>query len=61
VKLVAPGCPERAHDDPRRRDVDQIVGVKLEVTRRLTANAYDTAGRPIAVVSNVRVEYTPSR
>ena len=36
-----------------------IVGARLEETRAAGKAAYDTPGRPIAIVSNVRVEYTP--
>jgi hypothetical protein len=62
VRLVAPGRPE-----PQRMTIPAgvtsvgIVGVKLEVTRLRTQNTYDAVQRPIAVVSNIRVEYTPSR
>lgn len=62
VKLVAPGRPEpQKVTIPAGLSSVGIVGVKLEVTRRLVQNTYDTPQRPIAVVSNVRVEYTPSR
>ena len=37
-----------------------IVGLKLEYSTLAQPNATaDTPGRPIAIVSNVRVEYTP--
>lgn len=36
-----------------------IVGARLEETRAAGKAAYDTPGRPIAIVSNIRVEYTP--
>ncbi len=36
-----------------------IVGVRLEVLTALGKQAYDTPGRPIAIMSNLRVEYTP--
>ena len=32
-----------------------------EVVTRLGRQSYDTAGRPIAIVSNIRAEYTPLR
>jgi hypothetical protein len=38
-----------------------VVGVRLKVVTRLGEQTYDTPGRPIAIVSNVRVEYTPLR
>jgi hypothetical protein len=36
-----------------------IVGARLEETRMGGKAAYDTPGRPIAIVSNLRLEYTP--
>ena len=36
-----------------------IVGARLEETRSAGRAAYDTPGRPMAIVSNIRVEYTP--
>jgi hypothetical protein len=36
-----------------------IVGVRLEVLTRLGKQAYDTPGRPVGMVSNIRVEFTP--
>jgi hypothetical protein len=38
-----------------------IVGVRLDVTTRLGSQRYDTPGRPIAIASNLRIEYTPLR
>jgi hypothetical protein len=36
-----------------------IVGVRLEVLTRLGKQSYDTPGRPVGMVSNIRVEFTP--
>jgi len=36
-----------------------IIGVRLEVLTRLGKQVYDTPGRPVGIVSNIRVEYTP--
>jgi hypothetical protein len=36
-----------------------IVGTRLEEWRPSGRGAFDSPGRPIAIVSNVRVEYTP--
>jgi hypothetical protein len=46
---------------PTGTNVIGIVGERLEVTTRLGTQSYDTPGRPIAIVSNLRVEYTPLR
>jgi hypothetical protein len=36
-----------------------IVGSRLEEWRPSGRGAFDTPGRPIAIVSNVRVDYLP--
>ena len=33
-----------------------IVGVRLRVTTRLGSQTFDSPGRPVAIVSNVRLE-----
>ena len=38
-----------------------IVGVRIEVTTRLGTQIFDTPGRPIAMVSNLRVDTSPGR
>jgi hypothetical protein len=62
VKAVGPG-PATPIDVtiPPATPVVGIVGVRLEVVTRLGKQSYDTAGRPIAIVSNIRAEYTPLR
>lgn len=37
-----------------------IVGVRLELTSKEGRVEYTTAGRPIAMISNMRIEYTPA-
>jgi hypothetical protein len=46
---------------PTGTNVIGIVGERLQVTTRLGTQTYDTPGRPIAIASNLRVEYTPLR
>ena len=41
-------------------DQVSILGEKLTVTRPDGSATYSTAGRPIAVISNVRITYTPA-
>ena len=62
AKTVAPG-PATPIDMtvPPGMNAIGIVGVRLKVVTRLGEQTYDTPGRPIAIVSNVRVEYTPAR
>src|SRR5947207_277795 len=38
-----------------------IGGIRLEVTTRLGMQAYHTPGRPVAIVSNLRIDYTPTK
>ena len=62
VKAVGPG-PASAIDVtvPAGITAIGIVGIRLEVVTRLGRQSYDTPGRPIAIVSNIRAEYTPLR
>jgi hypothetical protein len=36
-----------------------IVGIRLDVLTAAGSDSFDTPGRPIAIVSNMQVEYTP--
>jgi hypothetical protein len=38
-----------------------IVGVRLDVTTRLGNQRYDTPGRPVAIASDLKIDYTPLR
>ncbi len=60
VKAVAPtGTESITITIPEREDQVSILGEKLTV-ERLDGNAtYTQAGRPIAVISNVMIEYRP--
>ena len=61
-KTVAPGPPTPLEVTiPAGITTVGIVGVRLEVLTTLGKQAYDTPGRPIAIASNVRVEYTSLR
>ncbi len=62
VKAVGPG-PAAPVDVtvPAGMTALGIVGVRLEVVTRLGKQSYDTPGRPIAIVSNIRAEYAPLR
>ena len=58
-KIVAPGpATPVVMTIPAGISSVGIVGVRLEVLTRLGKQAYDTPGRPIAIASEVRVEYT---
>ena len=61
IKAVAPGKAEPLKVViPAGLNGAGIVGVKLHYSTLAQPNAEaDTPGRPIAIVSNVRVEYTP--
>jgi len=61
LKAVAPGQPESIRVTiPAGVPSFGIVGVKLAVTGPTGGTeVFETQGRPIALVSNVRLEYTP--
>jgi hypothetical protein len=57
VKAVAPGPPEAVKFPiPAGINAVGIVGVRLRVTTRLGSQTFDSPGRPVAIVSNVRLE-----
>jgi hypothetical protein len=61
-KIVGPGPATPVEVTlPTGTNVIGIVGERLEATTRLGSQTYDTPGRPVAIVSNLRVEYTPLR
>lgn len=61
VRAVAPGPPEAVRVIvPAGVNTVGIVGVRLRVRSGTGADdVFETPGRPVAVVSNVRVEYRP--
>jgi hypothetical protein len=62
VKAVAPGPPTAIQITvPAGVTAVGVVGTRLEVLTKLGKQTYETPGRPIAIVSNVHVEYTPLR
>ena len=59
-KTIAPGAPQAMRVTiPSGVGAIGIVGARLEEWRAAGRGAFDSPGLPIAVVSNVRVEYTP--
>ena len=62
VKAVAPGPPDSwRFTIPAGVPAIGIVGGRLRVIKAAADEVYDTPGRPVAIVSNVRVEYAPVR
>jgi hypothetical protein len=63
VKAVAPGPAEAVRVViPAGATTIGIVGERLRVRTGLVADeVYDAPGRPIAIVSNLRIEYRPAR
>jgi hypothetical protein len=60
LKAVAPGPVEAvAMVVPAGVSSVGIIGVSLEVFTRSGRAAYDAPGRPVAIASNFRIEYTP--
>ncbi len=61
VKAVAPGTPEAIRFTvPATVSTVGMVGVRLKVLTRSGEETFDAPGRPVAIVSNVRVQYTPA-
>jgi len=59
-RAIAPGAPQAMRVTiPAGVGGIGIVGTRLEEWRAAGRAAFDSPGRPIAIVSNVRVEYTP--
>lgn len=62
AKGVAPGKAESVSITiPANVNTVGIVGQKLTVTNRLGDQTSDAPGVPIAIVSNIRLTYTPGR
>jgi hypothetical protein len=60
VKAVAPGQAESIRVVvPAGLASVGIVGTRLTVLTRMSQEVFDTPGRPVAIVSNVRVQYRP--
>jgi len=60
VKSVAPGQAEAVRAVvPSGVDTVGIVGVRLHVLSRAIDDTFDAPGRPVAIVSNLRIEYIP--
>jgi hypothetical protein len=60
VKAVGPGPAESVRITlPAGLPSVGIVGARLTVITRSTEEVFDTPGRPVAIVSNVRLEYRP--
>ena len=60
LKVIAPGAPQAMRVTiPSGVGAIGIVGARLEEWRAAGRGAFDSPGLPIAIVSNVRVEYTP--
>jgi hypothetical protein len=61
VKAVAPGTPEAVRFTiPSGVSSLGIVGVRLKVLTRSGEETFEAPGRPVAIVSNLRVQYTPA-
>lgn len=60
VKVVAPGpANAQRYTLPAGLTTFGIVGTRLEVVTTTGKSSFDTPGRPVAMLSNLRVEYTP--
>jgi hypothetical protein len=62
VKAVAPGPAEAVRFTiPSGVSTIGVVGVRLRVLTRAGEETFEAPGRPVAIVSNLRVQYTPAR
>jgi hypothetical protein len=61
VKAVAPGPAEAVRFAiPSGVSTIGVVGVQLRVLTRAGEEMFEAPGRPVAIVSNLRVQYTPA-
>ena len=61
VKAVAPGAAEAVRFTiPASVSTVGIVGVRLKVLTRAGEETFEAPGRPVAIVSNLRIQYTPA-
>lgn len=61
TKTIAPGRAQAVKVTlPASVSIASIVGVRLEVTDKDGRVEYATPGRPVAIGSNFRIEYTPA-
>jgi hypothetical protein len=60
VKGVAPGPAEPVRVIiPAGIDAIGVIGIRLSLLTRTIDDTYDAPGRPVAIASNFRIEYTP--
>jgi len=60
-KTVAPGRPQAATISiPAAVSAISIVGIRVELTTKAGSETFSSPGRPVAIISNVRLEYTPA-
>jgi hypothetical protein len=62
TKTIAPGRPHAAAITiPANVTSVAIVGVRVDLTTKAGSEIFSSPGRPVAIVSNLRLEYTPAR
>lgn len=61
TKTIAPGRPEAVTITiPASVSAISIVGIRVELTTKAGSEVFSSTGRPVAIVSNLRLEYTPA-
>jgi len=61
TKTVAPGRPQPATITiPANVSAVSIVGIRVELTTKAGSETFSSPGRPVAIISNLRLEYTPA-
>jgi hypothetical protein len=62
IKAVAPGPAEAVRFTiPAGVSTIGLAGVRLRVLTRAGEETFEAPGRPVAIVSNLRIQYTPAR
>lgn len=61
TKTIAPGRPEAVTVTiPASVSAISIVGIRVGLTTKAGSEVFSSPGRPVAIVSNLRLEYTPA-
>jgi hypothetical protein len=62
TKTIAPGRAQPATVTiPASVSAVSIVGIRVELTTKAGSEVFSSPGRPVAIVSNLRLEYTPAK
>ena len=61
TKTIAPGRPQPATVTiPASVSAISIAGIRVELTTKAGSEVFSSPGRPVAIISNLRLEYRPA-